>query len=138
MTTAEGGHHLKQGEACLMREPGIGKDHYAQTRRDAPSAPGEQQQKSLSAPSHPPITLRSIMFALAISDTGWLRLVPADEGKTVYLKWKWTVGELKNRYVMTRGRPEEVENLFLLLLEKKQAAESGQGRTSEDKWYTSE
>lgn len=66
---------------------------------------------------------------------GWLRVSPADEGKTVYVKWKWTVGPLANRYVMAVGTPSELLHLFALVVEKAEDAETGRGPTSQDKYY---
>lgn len=68
-------------------------------------------------------------------DTGWMRISPAEGGKLVYLKWKWTAGPLSNRYVMAVGAPNEWPLLLDLLEEKKRAAEEGRGPSAADHYH---
>lgn len=77
----------------------------------------------------------TVLCALLTSDTGWLRVVPSEGGKTVYCKWKWTSGRLCNRYVMTVGPVEDVFDLLELLGRKREDAEQGIGPSSLDRYY---
>lgn len=102
----------------------------------ASSAPPQPTSGFGSVTPGESITLLEHLCAGAASLPGWFRLVPASDGKTVYLKWKWTAGKLQNRYVMTVGQPHELGELLGLLVEKVRAAEAGTGVSSLDKYYS--
>jgi hypothetical protein len=71
---------------------------------------------------------------LFLRDDGWLRASPKD-GKTLYLKWKFTNGRWAQHYVMV------VVDLWLwdwgvqLLEDKLNAVDAGIFRPSKDTWY---
>ena len=45
-------------------------------------------------------TATATLSYLLMRDDGWLRLVPAADGKTLYLKWKFSRGKWSGHYVM--------------------------------------
>jgi len=44
--------------------------------------------------------LAQALFYLLLRDDGWLRAVPQENGKTIFLKWKFTNGKFAGKYVM--------------------------------------
>lgn len=103
-------------------------------RRSASSAEPSQLTGSALHPSGEMSTLCASMYALLTSDTGWLRIVPAD-GDLVYVKWKWDGGAHKGYYVMTRGQLEELPFLLETLLRKREEVERGERSATKDRYY---
>jgi hypothetical protein len=51
-------------------------------------------------------------------DDGWLRAVPQDEGKAIFLKWKFTRGKFAGSYVMYVVTDMDIATGWIGLAEK--------------------
>lgn len=107
----------------------------ASSKQSSEHTQAAEQADTGSAGTEPSRT--DVLLGLLSSDDGWLRVVPADSGRTVYCKWKWTSGRLANRYVMTVGPVEQVFDLLEVLGRKREAAEAGKGPSAKDRYYHS-
>lgn len=76
-------------------------------------------------------------MALSTHPHGWMRWTSDGEGKTLYLKFKWTSGKLRNRYVMAVIQWWQIKYGVSLLYHKVNEAEQKNGKGSaEDKYYS--
>lgn len=100
----------------------------------ASSAEPSQRTESASVTSGETSHLSASMCALLTSDTGWLRMVPA-EHEVVYLKWKWDAGAHKGHYVMVQGYLGELAFLLDTLLRKREEVERGERTPTKDRFY---
>jgi len=73
---------------------------------------------------------------LLLRDDGWLRAIPGEDGKMLYLKWKYTRGPHAGHYVMSRVNIGDWPWGMRLLFGKVVAVESGGLRPSKDTPYT--
>lgn len=75
------------------------------------------------------------LYTLMAGHTGWIRIVPQDDGKTVFLKWKWLSRELANKYVMYVCKDYDYTMALRGLLLKVLAVERGLMKPVEDSYY---
>lgn len=118
---------------------GIDKSEARNHRRlkhglEAPESSRDATQEHLGE-ALPPLSAGRPLLPFLTRDDGWLRAVPADAGRTVYLKWKWVAGHLCNRYVMVVGPMEEYEHLLDVLAQKMFLADAGRGPSSLDRFH---
>ncbi len=66
---------------------------------------------------------------------GWLRVVPAGDGKTLYFKWKFTRGEWSGYYVMFVSLVWEWDKGIAGLRDKCDEVDQDARRPVKDKWY---
>lgn len=66
---------------------------------------------------------------------GWLRCIPAGEGKVNYFKWKFSSGEHKGKYVMYVGHGQDWTGSILGLAEKLAEVDAGVRRPALDTFY---
>lgn len=77
----------------------------------------------------------ALMLPFLLRDDGWLRIVPQDDGATVYWKWKWTAGPHRNCYVMTvYPQTQSAESLRRLAL-KVDAVDCGKEPPVKDHYF---
>lgn len=84
----------------------------------------ENRRRGCSALSH-----------LLLRDDGWLRISPAGDGKTVYLKWKYSRGPWRNHYVMAVGHIWAWDIAIELLERKVAEVDQGSRVPTKDTWY---
>jgi hypothetical protein len=68
-------------------------------------------------------------------DDGWLRAIPDGEGKTAYLKWKFSRGKFAGCYVMAVVRPWDWADGFRMLEAKILTCYSGSRKPTPDRAY---
>lgn len=66
---------------------------------------------------------------------GWMRWTSDLEGKTLFLKYKFTSQQHPNHYVFVSGPVHDVTKLVAYLVRKCQLVDAGQYRPTEDKPY---
>ena len=77
-----------------------------------------------------------VVGCLATHPDGWMRWTSDAEGKTLYLKFKWSGGPLKNRYVMAVVQWWQIKYGVQLLYAKVNEAEQHNGKGSaKDTFY---
>jgi hypothetical protein len=72
---------------------------------------------------------------LLLRDDGWLRAIPDGEGKTAYLKWKFTRGQFAGTYVMVVVQPWNWEVGFRMLQGKIDNCYAGSRKPTPDRSY---
>lgn len=86
---------------------------------------GLRGQSTEASPPDVDRAVAALLLPFLIRDDGWLRIVPQEDGATVYWKWKWTAGPYRNCYVMTvYPQAQSAESLRRLAL-KVDAVDSG-------------
>lgn len=75
------------------------------------------------------------LLPLLTRDDGWLRVSPADDGETVYFKWKWTRGPYANHYVMTVHPHHEADQALAGLARKVDSVDRGKKRPVKDHYF---
>ncbi len=72
---------------------------------------------------------------LLMRDDGWLRAIPDGEGKTAYLKWKFTRGQFAGSYVMVVVQPWNWPDGFRMLETKILNCYAGIRKPTKDRDY---
>lgn len=72
---------------------------------------------------------------LLMRDDGWLRAIPDGEGKTAYLKWKFSRGRFAGHYVMVVIHPVDYRVGFTMLWDKIEDCYTGHRRPTKDRDY---
>lgn len=75
------------------------------------------------------------LMPFLLRDDGWLRIVPQEDGATVYYKWKWTGGKHVNHYVMTVYPASECAEALRRLATKVDAVDSGVEAPVKDHYF---
>ena len=70
-----------------------------------------------------------------LRDDGWLRIVPQNDGATVYFKWKWTAGPHRDHYVMTVYPQHQATEGLARLAAKVDAVDSGKQPPVRDHYF---
>lgn len=86
----------------------------------------------------PPIVDKAVALALIpflLRDDGYLRLIPQEDGATVYYKWKWSGGKYVNHYVMTVYPAAESAQALRGLAAKMHAVDRGEKRPVKDHYF---
>jgi len=68
-------------------------------------------------------TATATLSYLLMREDGWLRLVPAADGKTLYIKWKFSRGKWSGRYVMAVVEVWQWDYGLTLLADKLEAVD---------------
>lgn len=77
----------------------------------------------------------ALMLPFLLRDDGWLRIVPQDDGASVYWKWKWTAGPHRNCYVMTVYPHSQCAESLRRLAAKVDAVDSGKEPPVKDHYF---
>lgn len=72
---------------------------------------------------------------LLVRDDGWLRVVPDEDGKAVWWKWKFTRGPWAGFYVMCLGRVDQHPESIAVLLHKLGNVDAGKDKPIRDRFY---
>lgn len=72
---------------------------------------------------------------LLLRTDGWLRVVPAGEGKLTYFKWKYSSGRHKGKYVMFVAAYTDWCGGLLGLFEKVEEVDLGTRAPAQDTFY---
>lgn len=75
------------------------------------------------------------LLPFLLRDDGWLRIVPQDDGATVYFKWKWTAGKHRDHYVMTVYPQFESGEALARLAAKVHAVDRGEQPPVKDHYF---
>lgn len=75
------------------------------------------------------------LLPFLLRDDGWLRIVPQEDGATVYYKWKWTGGKHVNHYVMTVYPASQCAEALRRLAAKMHAVDSGEQSPVKDHYF---
>lgn len=91
-------------------------------------------------PSHTPLRPSTGITGADVSellarDDGWLRVVPDEDGKTVWWKWKITRGKWAGFYVMCVGRQDQHAEAIAVMLHKLAKLDRGEDRPTKDSYY---
>lgn len=78
------------------------------------------------------------LMPFLLRDDGWLRIVPQEDGATVYYKWKWTAGKHVNHYVMAVYPASECAEALRRLAAKVDAVDSGVQPPVKDHYFKGE
>lgn len=81
------------------------------------------------------MALYDVMQALAGRDDGWLRFIPADGGKYLYIKWKFTSGKFEGHYCFVSGHAYLFAKLLCKLEQQIEDAYDGKVRPTKDTPY---
>jgi hypothetical protein len=95
--------------------------------RDYPVAP-----TTIYEPERPGVRALS---NLLVRDDGWIRAIPDGEGKSAYLKWKFTRGTFAGHYVMVVVDPWDWEDGFRMLEAKIRNCYAGNRKPTRDRAY---
>lgn len=116
-------------------------DHVRSTpSRAAQAEESASVPKALHFPSSPPLRPSASLSGADVSellnrDDGWLRIVPDEDGKTVWWKWKITRGKWQGHYVMCVGRQDQHSESIAVILHKLSKVDSGELRPTKDSYY---
>lgn len=112
------------------------------TRRftdDAPlnaSSPVLPARREVLPPGPSPDTDAIVALSqLTVHDNGWIRIVSHDQGRSVYLKFKWSKGPHAGGYVMWLCTDMDFTAAFRGLLQKVWAVEHDGARPTPDHPY---
>jgi hypothetical protein len=72
---------------------------------------------------------------LCLRTDGWLRVVPDESGKTLFIKWKFTRGRWGGRYIMAVVMPWAWDHGFALLQSKLIEVDEGKRVPVQDSFY---
>jgi hypothetical protein len=76
------------------------------------------------------------LLSLVTRDDGWLRIVPARDSESVYIKWKFSRGPWSGHYVMTVVQYWQMGYGLALLVDKLDAADEGTFKPTKDTAYS--
>jgi hypothetical protein len=76
------------------------------------------------------------LLSLVTREDGWLRIVPARDSESVYIKWKFSRGPWSRHYVMTVVQYWQMGYGLSLLLDKLEAVDSGSFKPTQDTAYS--
>lgn len=76
-----------------------------------------------------------LLLPFLLRDDGWLRIIPQDDGETVYWKWKYTGGKHVNHYVMVVYSALDSADALVSLARKIHAVDSGEKSPVKDHYF---
>lgn len=109
-----------------VRNPAAGPDSGDDSLASVPGLPSGQSRIEAAA---------GAFLELLARDDGWLRCVPAGEGKLSYFKWKFSSGQHKGKYVMYVAGPTGWTDGILGLAEKLAEVDDGVRKPAQDTFY---
>lgn len=134
-------HTYRQGVPTMSRANG---------RRQAKEDPkGDRRSRSISSEQFPievtPLEVNArcqldsdaleSLGALCCRGDGWIRITATLDMHTVYLKYKWTSGPNRGKYVMAVGTLDQLAWAVCLLHNKAQQVDKDELRASQDTFY---
>lgn len=94
---------------------------------------------AVASPHRPEATTANsggALLSLVTRDDGWLRIVPARDSDSVYIKWKFSRGPWSRHYVMAVVQYWQMGYGLSLLLDKLDAVDSGAFKPTQDTVYS--
>lgn len=79
--------------------------------------------------------IASAFTTLVHRDDGWLRVIPAGDGKQAYAKWKFTLGKHAGCYVMVTCSEYDVLDILMMLVHQLDKVDAGRHKPTVDKYY---
>ncbi len=80
----------------------------------------------------------SSLSHLFMRTDGWLRAIPSEDGKQLFLKWKFTRGPWEQHYAMSVVPVWQWDLGIGYLLDKLEAIDLGIRKPTKDTWYRNE